>query len=223
MRGRCTTCSPSVSIRHEHVLVGEDLAVLRLPVLHHVRDGQVAVVIDPIDELLGEVHLEPARVQLLDVHVVLVVVHGGDADGLGPDAEVGVHGDEDTRGVRLRLHDLQRGGQNRVVHHCRVGVARRQLALGERYPQRAAGRQRHALHDGAFQPEVVQLTSHLARVAPQLTQVLLEVVELFDAVDGDDDAVVCEAVHGGGVVQQDIGVENEVLAQSRLPWAVEAV
>ena len=52
----------------------------------------------------------------------------------------------------------------------------------------------------------------LARVPPQVRLVLLEGVDLLQDVERDDDVVVGEVVQGLRVVQEDVGVEDEVFA-----------
>ena len=50
-----------------------------------------------------------------------------------------------------------------------------------------------------------------SRVAPQFIAPGFEFVELFDDVERDDHLIVREHEQRIGVVQQDIGVENEML------------
>src|SRR5205814_7552613 len=63
----------------------------------------------------------------------------------------------------------------------------------------------------------VQIPRDLPRVATQLREIALELVDLFDNVDGDDDVVVFELEECARVVEQDVGVEDVVLAQPGLP------
>src|SRR4029079_6363087 len=79
------------------------------------------------------------------------------------------------------------------------------------YRRSPAAGKRHPFCERALGAERVQVASHDARVAPQLALVALELVDLLDDVDGNDDVVVVEAEQRPRIVQQDVGVEDEVL------------
>jgi hypothetical protein len=109
-----------------------------------------------------------------------------------------------------------------VTKTQRVHQLPRQLLLREHDPQHAAVLERDALGQGAVLfAESVQIAGDLARVAPQLGEIPLELVDLFYDVDRDDDVVVFELEECAGIVEQDVGVEDVVLAQPRLPGSME--
>ena len=71
---------------------------------------------------------------------------------------------------------------------------------------------RHALGQAVSEvAELVQAARYFARVATSLRQLLLEVVDLLQDVDGDDHIVVGEVEHGARIVEQDVRVEDEGL------------
>ena len=90
-------------------------------------------------------------------------------------------------------------------------MRRGQLAVGEDDAQEPPAGQRHALGERALGAERVQVAGDQAGVAAQLGQVALELVDLLDDVDRDDDVVVVEAEDAPRIVEQDVGVEDEVL------------
>ena len=63
-------------------------------------------------------------------------------------------------------------------------------------------------------PKIVQVAGNLARVSAELRQVALELIDLLDHVDRDHHLVVVEVKEGPRVVQEHVGVEDEVLAHS---------
>src|SRR6185369_3202388 len=88
-------------------------------------------------------------------------------------------------------------------------TARMRLSIRAGSPSDAG--KRHPFCERALGAERVQVASHDARVAPQLALVALELVDLLDDVDGNDDVVVVKAEQRPRIVQQDVGVEDEVL------------
>jgi len=59
--------------------------------------------------------------------------------------------------------------------------------------------------------QAVEVPDALARVAPDVVVVPLELVEFLDHREGDDDVVLLEDEERVGVVQEHVRVENEVL------------
>jgi hypothetical protein len=55
------------------------------------------------------------------------------------------------------------------------------------------------------------VADRLARIAPDVVVSPFELVELFDDGEGDNDLVLLEDEEGVGIVEKDVGVENEVL------------
>src|SRR5207237_9456383 len=122
----------------------------------------------------------------------------------------------------LALFHVHGEGEEAVVGDVLLHQLAGQLALSEQNPQRPAALQRHALGQAAvLLPEGVQIARHLPRVATQLGEVALELVDLLDDVDGDDDVVVFELEESARVVEQDVGVEDVVLSQPGLPGRTE--
>ncbi len=136
---------------------------------------------------------------------------------VGANAQVGVFGDEDGLGLRVALPRLDGDRENAVVHQAAVGHRLGQIALDEADLEHAAVGQWNPLGERALDAMLVEVAGDLAGVATQLAHVLLELVELFDDVDRNDDRVVIEAVDRPRVVQQNVGVENEVLPRQTCP------
>ena len=93
----------------------------------------------------------------------------------------------------------------------RAGACARRRARGCARAPRRWRRPRASL---PWSAELVEVARHLAGVAAQRREVALEVVDLLDDVDRDDDVVVAEAEDAAGVVEEDVGVEDEVLFQA---------
>ena len=99
-------------------------------------------------------------------------------------------------------------------------------------PQNAAAVQLHPGGQRTVLTELVQVAAHLTRIAAKFAQILLERVDFFDDVNGNDDVVVFEEKHGARIMQQHVGVEDEdflvdardgrPLARSPLAWPLGA-
>src|SRR5207253_1587061 len=118
-------------------------------------------------------------------------------------------------------HGYCQGG-DAVVADVLVHQLARKVSLGEEHAQGSAVLQRNALGEAAVLfPESVEIARDLPRVAAQLGEIALELVDLLDDVDGDDDVVVFELEESPRIVEQDVGVEDVVLSQPGLPGKSE--
>jgi hypothetical protein len=79
----------------------------------------------------------------------------------------------------------------------------------------AVGGQRRAIMDAELggADDLVEEASGLAGVARHLGHALLVVVQFFQGRHRQVDVVFLKAVETGGIVQQDVGIENEQLVQ----------
>lgn len=90
--------------------------------------------------------------------------------------------------------------------------AARDLARLQGDPQTAARGQRHPVGEvGPDGAEAIELARDLAGVTAELRELLLELVDLLDHVDRDHHVVVGEVEDRARVVEEDVGIENEIL------------
>src|SRR5450432_113832 len=156
--------------------------------------------------------LRHARVQLVHVDALGLEVHRGEAQRVGADAEVDVLRDEDRGLALVGVAHVERHHEDEVVGDLALAQRRRHRARRRGDAQAAAVRQGRAVRQPRpLGAQPVEQARDLARVAAQLRGLFLEVVDLLDDEDGNDDFVVGELRDGAWVVQQDVGVENEVL------------
>ena len=196
----------------------EQRELVRVDAVDSVGWRQLAAGVEVVDVALCDLQLAHPHVDLGVLDLVVLVVLGHQPERVGADAQVDVLGDEHATQIRLALFDVHGEGEDAVVGDVLVHQLAGQLALREQDPQRPAALQRHALGQAAvLLPEGVQIARHLPRVAAQLGEVALELVDLLDDVDGDDDVVVFELEEGPRIVEQDVGVEDVVLSQPGLP------
>jgi len=167
---------------------------------------------------------EIARVESIGVDALVLEVFGGDAQGVALDASAEVFGDEDgAQAFAMQVvgdgDDFVVGGGffdacwARVVGDvdadeagfaawaCAEGTA---AGGGELAPVDAVG-------EGTDLAEAVEVADGSAGVAAQVVILAFHFVQFFDDLEGDDDVVFLEDEHGVGVMQQDVGVEYEVL------------
>ena len=161
--------------------------------------------------------------------LVVEVVLGGEAERARLDPQIDVLGDQDhvaTWVVAREVHDdrddlvvgLAAGERGRQRCRDRLGLQVQPSRRG------VAGflRQRDTLHDrlvaGTGEPahQLVEKARRLPRVARNLGDALLVVVELFEREDRQVDVVLFEAEQARRVVHQDVGVEHEELAGGRV-------
>jgi len=56
---------------------------------------------------------------------------------------------------------------------------------------------------------------HLPRIGTALGLLILKTIEFAQNLEGDADMIFCEGVDTARIVNQDIGIENEVLSDRR--------
>ncbi len=152
---------------------------------------------------------------------VVEVVFAGDADGAGFELEVEVFGDEDDGGAVLFAHH-EGAGEDAVIDFVDGGEERAEGAEGGEVGGRvfgaesddaeaAAAEGRDAAGDAfaAFLEEGGEFAVDGAGAGTAVVLFVFEAVEFAEDVDGDAEVVVGEAVDAAGVVDEDVGVEDE--------------
>ena len=194
--------------------VPRGLAAAQQHVLVGVHVGRVdagrAVLVEGVDLRPRQVDLAHAGIQLGDVDPLGVVVLRLQAERVGADAQVHVLGDEEGANPRLGVAHLQCHRQDEVVGDLRAAEGVGERALADRHPDDSAIVEANPLGQVTLFPQRVELTRHLARVAPPVGQLLLERVDLLEHVDGDDHVVVGEGEYRARIVEEDVRVEDEV-------------
>ena len=137
-------------------------------------------------------------------------------EGVGPDAQVRVHRDEDGHATGVVLADVERRLQDGLVHRRVIdGAGQREPLAGHGDAEHAAGVERDPLRERpSALAELVEQSRDRPGVAPALGAFALELVDLLDHVDRDDDVVVLEAENGLRIVKEDVGIEDVVLLHS---------
>ena len=178
-----------------------------------LSSGQRPLRVERVHLGAGDLHLGHPRIELVDVDAAGLVVHGLQAQGVGAQPQVDVLGDEDGLVVGVALAHVEGHAQDQVVGDLALAqggagptAARPPPAAARRWAAGAPSDRRCAAR-----PEAVQHARHLAGVAPALRGLLLELVDLLEDEDRDHHLVVLELQDRAGVVDQDVGVENEVL------------
>ena len=156
------------------------------------------------------IHRGSAAIEFFHFHHVGGVVLRQQTCRIGLDAQIRVLRDQDDLffpGLQQRLG----AGQNVVVRVMLVetGNAKVQRVHGHIHLHGAAAIHFYAHAQAALLPQVVQLSRYSARVAADFGLVLLEMIYLLDYHDGDHHIVFLEMENCVGVVQQNVGVENE--------------
>src|SRR5207248_106715 len=196
----------------------EQRELVRVDAVDSVGWRQLAAGVEVVDVALCNLQLAHPHVDLGVLDLVVLVVLGYQPQRVRTDAKVDVLGDEYAAQVRLALLHVDGQGEDAVVGDVLVHQLARKLALGEEHAQRPAVLQRNALGQAAvLLAKGVEIARDLPRVAAQLGEIALELVDLPEEVDGDDDVVVFELEEGPRIVEQDVGVEDVVLSQPGLP------
>ncbi len=191
------------------VTVTQEDVLVRL--VARFRKRQRVLRVEGVDVGGGGEQLRHARVELVDVDVLRLEVHRGEAQRIGADAEVDVLGDEDRRLALVVVAHVERDHQDEVVGDLALAQRGRHGARRRGDAQPPARRQRRPVGEArALGPQAVEHARHLARVAPALRGLLLELVDLLDDEDRDDDLVVGEGQKRARIVDQDVRVEHEV-------------
>ena len=159
-----------------------------------------------LDDVLGVVRIGRARV---------LVRLRDDAQRVGADAQVRVHRDEHGRPRLVAVAHVDRDLEDRAVLRAGVEADHQRLGplLGDGDAQRAAAVERDAARERlpVRLAEVVEEPRDVARVAPALGALALELVDLLDRVDRDDEIVVLELEDRLRVVQEHVRIEDVVL------------
>ncbi len=179
------------------------------------------------------VDLDAAQVVALDVlrlDLVVEVILALQADGETLELHVQVLGDQDGGAGEIRLLDEEHGGEDAVVDA--LGVGEKVLETGD--ARGGFALRHHVVHgdaDGAaagggravgdggafFGKDAAQLAMHGAGIGAALGLFVLEFVELAEDIDGNPDVVVRKALDAGGIVQQDVRVENVIFPRGCEP------
>ena len=178
------------------------------------RRGHAAELEEGVDVGARDLHLHHGVLELRVGDALVLVGLRAHAERVGPDAQVGVHRDEDGRPRRVAVAHVDRGLEDREVLRARLQADQRvRPVLGDRDAQGAAAVERDALGErrGLVAPQIVEEARDGAGVAAALGPLALELVDLLDREDGDDDVVVLELEDRVRVVEQDVGVEDVVL------------
>lgn len=164
----------------------------------------------PVDHLPRHERLAPARVEAVEVDLLGLEVFGDQAQRVALDAGVDVLADEDDG--RALLLQGQRAADDAVVRRVGGQAGAELLVFLEDDAHAPAGlRDGHAVGEVALLSQRVEQPDGRPRVAAEVVGAALELVELLDHVERDDDLVLLEHVQRVGVVQQDVGVDDEVL------------
>ncbi len=176
------------------------------------RGDALARGVEGVDPHLVDRGLPVALVELLDVHAVALVVLGPQAQGVRLDPQVRVLGHDHHGGVPVPHLFAERHREDLVVLPVSLELGRQEVRpfAVEGDAEHPAAVEGHPFRKAPLAPQPVDELRHRPGVAPEHVQVLLEAVEFLDHGDGDDDPVVAEFEKGGGIVQQDVGVQHEV-------------
>jgi len=168
-----------------------------------------------------------ADVDAGDVHVgdfagfdfVMEVVFAADADGTGFELHVEVFGDEGDVVADL-VFEPEGAGEDAVIHFVEAWEDAAELhdaggfggagGVVDDDADGATARGFDATGDGAVSGEDFHEGAvDFAGVGAAFGHFVFEFVEFAEDVDGDADVVFGEAVDAGGVVEEDVGVEDE--------------
>jgi hypothetical protein len=186
-------------------------------------EAEHLVLVEIVDHGAVGADLDPAGVEAVGVDLLVLEVLGDDAEGVALDAGGDVLGDED--GAVPVAHQVEGDGDDLVVGLVvaeEVGpvVAGDIDADGAGAPVGADGPPGHGAHGGvapadalgerADEAEAVEVADDLAGGSPDVVVAPLHVVQFLDHGERDDDIVVLEDEQGVRVVQEHIGVEDEM-------------
>ena len=158
-------------------------------------------------------NLGHSGVQLLQVDALLgLEVHRGQAERVGANPQIDVFGDEDGRIVRIRVPNVHRHHQDQVVGDLAFPQRPGHRALGGGHPQAATVRQQSAVRQtAALTAQSIQHARQLTGISTPLGRLFLELIHLFENEDGQNHLVVRKVKDGSRIVNQDVGIENEML------------
>jgi hypothetical protein len=183
--------------------------------LDHVGAGQGegALGVEGVDIGARDHDFGHAGIQLVDVDPPGLEVHGPKPEGIGTEAQVDVFGDEDCLVLGIALADVEGDAQDQVIGDLVLA----QRGDGRHHPLSGGDPELAAVGQGgsfsqlrATGPIPVEHARHLARIATALRCLLLELVYLLENEDGDHHLVVIELQDRAGIVNENIGVEDEM-------------
>ncbi len=160
-------------------------------------------------------------------YFVVLVVLAGETHCTGLELHVDVFGDEDDFGFLFLMVEVEGGGDDAVIDFVLLGEGVfkgfEPCGLGgfcgtgcfvECEAEGAAAGGGDAFGDagaGIGTEGGAEGAVNLAGVGSAIGLFVFKAVELGEAIDGDDDFVVFEAMDGGGVVKEDVRIEDEGL------------
>ncbi len=149
-----------------------------------------------------------AGIEPVGIDFVGVEIGYGDAEGVTFHPGIDVHRHED--GVHSLIDHSVGHGEDAVVGDVQIegkggGAVAAVDAQGS-----AVVVDGDTFEEVTFFAQSIDLTDDLAGVASGVIVVFLELVEFFDDGEGEDDFMLTEHEDGAGIVEQDIGVEDEV-------------
>ena len=213
-------------IHQGHPFVGLQQGPAAISCWGELIEGQASG-LDPVHLVGTHPELADSGVEVCNVHLVGGVVLGDQAHRIGLDPQVGVLGDEHHRrpGAHHLLQPLLERHRQDVVIAIAAPQLRRQLGqcliAAEHHLEGAAtgciaatGIHRHPIGQVALLTQLIQQPRHQASIAALLRGIPLEAVDLLHHLDRHHHVVVLEAGQRRGVMQQNVGVENEGLAHA---------
>ena len=174
-----------------------------------IRDGDAFFGIEPVDHGGWDDELTIAGVKRFVIDFLIFKIFGDDAQGIGLDAGVDVLGDEDR--VFAFLREVPSDGDDAIVRLFEI-EARDGFAGGVHgdLDGAAVSVPFDAVVEMAVLAEVIDVADGGACGAADVGRVLFELVELLEHVKRDDDVVVGEGKKRAGVMEQDVGVQDEI-------------
>jgi hypothetical protein len=108
---------------------------------------------------------------------------------------------------------VESAGQDAVVGNMRIHAGRQEIQVRvQEHEELATAGQRDPRAQGMILAQGVDGADDLAGVAAPLVVLALEVVQFLEHVAHENDVVLLEGLQGGGVVEQDVGVEQVATA-----------
>ena len=181
-------------------------------------DGQLLFPEETVYLPLCDGVLTAAGVEVGEGDLLFLEILGLYAQGVGFDPGVEILADEDDPlslglGLLLFLHQLEGGQDDLVVGHRLREAPEAAVVLREEDLEGAASGEVHAAGELSRPPVPVQFPGGFPGASGPLIPVVLEMVQLLDDLDGEDDTVVGELVNGVGIVDEDVGVQDEVFSR----------
>ena len=138
-----------------------------------------------IDQRAIDISRDHARVELIDRNTAAFVGLRLEPECIGANAEIRVHGHENERLIRMFVSEIERHLQDEAVHLSRPASSFWHLGR-YRNPKLATGAfERHALIErvSVLGSQLVEDAREVACVLPELAELFLELIDLFDDKD----------------------------------------